>query len=76
MGNLMIFHPLAENRRAASIESEESMNQTKPFPASQSEPTEAPSPAASERPSLRRSEAVREYIARMVAGMNQFKAEK
>jgi len=52
------------------------MNQTKPFPASQSEPTEAPSPAASERPSLRRSEAVREYIARMVAGMNQFKAEK
>jgi hypothetical protein len=72
----MIFLPLAENRRAASIESEESMNQTKPFPASQSEPTEAPSPAASERPSLRRSEAVREYIARMVAGMNQFKAEK
>ena len=52
------------------------MNQTKQFPASQSEPTEAPSPAASERPILRRSEAVREYIGRMVAGLNQFKAEK
>ena len=52
------------------------MNQPQQFPASQPEPTQAPSPAASERPSLRRSEAVREYITRMVAGMNQFKAEK
>jgi len=52
------------------------MNQPQQFPASQPEPTEAPPPAASERPSLRRSEAVREYIARMVAGMNQFKAER
>jgi hypothetical protein len=75
LGNVLIFLPLAENRRRASIESEESMNQPQQFPASQPEPTEAPSPAASERPSLRRSEAVEEYIARMVAGMNNFKAK-
>jgi len=72
----MIFLPLAENRRRASIESEESMNQPQQFPASQPEPTKAPPPAASEGPRLRRSAAVREYITRMVAGMNQFKAEK
>ncbi len=52
------------------------MKQSQQFPASQPEPTEAPAPSASERPSLRRSEAVREYITRMVAGMNQFKAER
>ena len=52
------------------------MNQPQQFPASQPEPTKAPSPAASERPSLRRSEAVREYIARMVAGMNSYKAKE
>ena len=51
------------------------MNQPQQFPASQPGPTEAP-PSASERPILRRSEAVREYITRMVAGMNNFKAEK
>ena len=52
------------------------MNQPQQFPASQSEPAEAPPPASNERPRLRRSAAVREYITRMVAGMNQFKAEK
>ena len=52
------------------------MNQPQQFPASQPEPTKAPSPSASARPILRRSEAVREYITRMVAGMNQFKAER
>ncbi len=52
------------------------MNQPQQFPASQPEPTKAPPPVASERPSLHRSEAVEEYIARMVAGMNQFKAER
>jgi len=52
------------------------MNQPQQFPASQPEPTKAPPPAASEGPRLRRSAAVREYITRMVAGMNQFKAEK
>ncbi len=52
------------------------MDQTKPFPASQPEPTKASPPASNERPSLRRSAAVREYITRMVAGMNNFKAEK
>jgi hypothetical protein len=51
------------------------MNQPQQFPASQSKPTEAPSPAASERPILRRSAAVREYITRMVAGMNNYKAK-
>jgi hypothetical protein len=52
------------------------MEQSKQFPASQPEPTKAPSPAASERPILRRSAAVREYIARMVAGMNNYKAKE
>ena len=52
------------------------MNQPQQFPASQPEPTKAPPPASNERPRLRRSAAVREYITRMVAGMNQFKAEK
>jgi hypothetical protein len=51
------------------------MDQSKQFPASQPEPTEAPPPAANERPSLRRSVAVREYITRMVAGMNSYKAK-
>jgi len=72
----MIFLPLAENRRRASIESEESMNQPQQFPASQPEPTKAPPAAANERPSLRRSAAVREYITRMVAGMNSYKAKE
>jgi len=76
LGNVLIFLPLAENRRRASIESEESMKQPQQFPASQPKPTKAPSPSASERPILRRSEAVREYITRMVAGMNSFKAER
>jgi hypothetical protein len=52
------------------------MEQSKQFPASKPEPTEAPSPAASERPILRRSVAVREYITRMVAGMNNYKAKE
>ena len=46
------------------------MDKAKPFPASQPEPTKAPPPATNERPRLRRSAAVREYITRMVAGMN------
>jgi hypothetical protein len=50
------------------------MNQPQQPPASKPEPTKAP--ATNERPSLRRSEAVEQYIARMVAGLNQFKAEK
>jgi hypothetical protein len=72
----MIFLPLAEKRPTASIESEESMDQAKPFPASQPEPTKAPPPASNERPRLRRSAAVREYITRMVAGMNSYKAKE
>jgi hypothetical protein len=51
------------------------MNQPQQFPASQPEPSKAPPPASNERPGLRRSEAVEEYIARMVAGMNNFKAK-
>jgi hypothetical protein len=76
----MIFLPLAEKRRAASMKAEESMGQmmeqAKPFQASQPEPTEAPPPASNERPRLRRSAAVREYITRMVAGMNNYKAKE
>lgn len=52
------------------------MNQPQQFPASQPEPTKAPPAAANERPSLRRSAAVREYITRMVAGMNSYKAKE
>jgi hypothetical protein len=50
------------------------MDQTKQFPASKPEPTEAP--ATNERPRLRRSVAVEEYITRMVAGMNSYKAKE
>jgi hypothetical protein len=52
------------------------MEQTKQFQASQPEPTEAPSPATNERPRLRRSVVVQEYITRMVAGMNNYKAKE
>jgi hypothetical protein len=52
------------------------MDQAKQFPASQPEPTEAPPPASNERPILRRSVAVRQYITRMVAGMNNYKAKE
>jgi hypothetical protein len=52
------------------------MEQAKPFPASKPEPTKAPPPASNERPRLRRSAAVREYITRMVAGMNSYKAKE
>jgi hypothetical protein len=52
------------------------MEQSKQFPASQPEPTEAPPPASNERPRLRRSVAVRKYITRMVAGMNSYKAKE
>jgi hypothetical protein len=52
------------------------MDQAKQFPASQPEPTEASPPASNERPRLRRSVAVREYITRMVAGMNNYKAKE
>jgi hypothetical protein len=52
------------------------MDQSKQAAASKPEPTAPPSPSTNARPSLRRSEAVEEYIARMVAGLNNFKAEK
>jgi len=52
------------------------MDQWKQFPASKPEPTKAPPPASNERPILRRSVAVREYITRMVAGMNSYKAKE
>ena len=52
------------------------MDHAKPSPASNLPPNASPSPATNERPILRRSAAVREYITRMVAGMNNFKAEK
>ena len=52
------------------------MDQSQPFPASQPEPTKAPLPASYERPRLRRSAAVEEYITRMVAGMNNYKAKE
>ena len=52
------------------------MDQAKQSPGSQPEPTEAPSPASNERPILRRSAAVREYITRLVAGMNNYKAKE
>jgi hypothetical protein len=52
------------------------MDQAKQFPASQPEPTKASPPASNERPRLRRSEAVREYITRMVAGLNNYKARE
>ena len=52
------------------------MEQSQQFPASnQAQPATPPS-ASNERPSLRRSAAVREYITRMVAGMNNFKAKE
>jgi hypothetical protein len=72
----MIFHPLAEKRRAASIKARNPMEQSKPFPASNQAQPAAPSPASNACPILRRSAAVEEYIARMVAGLNNFKAEK
>lgn len=52
------------------------MKQPQQFPASNQAQPATPPPASSERPILRRSEAVQEYIARMVAGLNNFKAEK
>ena len=52
------------------------MEQSKQFPASNQAKPAAPPPASNARPSLRRSEAVQEYIARMVAGLNNFKVEK
>jgi hypothetical protein len=52
------------------------MDQPQQPPASQPEPTKAPPSASNERPSLRRSAAVREYITRMVAGMNNYKARE
>jgi hypothetical protein len=52
------------------------MDQTKQPPASQPEPTKAPPPASNERPRLRRSVAVEEYITRMVAGLNNYKAKE
>jgi hypothetical protein len=52
------------------------MDQSKQPTASQPEPTKAPPPASNERPILRRSAAVREYITRMVAGMNSYKAKE
>jgi hypothetical protein len=52
------------------------MDQSKPFPASKPEPTKAPPSASNERPSLRRSAAVEEYTARMVAALNNFKAKE
>ncbi|MGA2350372.1 MAG: hypothetical protein ABSF70_08075 [Terracidiphilus sp.] len=52
------------------------MEQSKQFPASNQAQPATPSPAAKARPNLRRSAAVEEYITRMVAGMNNFKAEK
>lgn len=51
------------------------MDQSKPIPASHPQPSEAP-PSSSARPGLRRSASVEEYIARMVAGLNRFKAER
>ena len=52
------------------------MDQAKQSPGSQPEPTKAPPSASNERPSLRRSAAVREYITRMVAALNNFKAKE
>jgi hypothetical protein len=52
------------------------MEQSKPFPASNQEQSATPPPASNERPRLRRSAAVREYITRMVAGLNNFKAKE
>jgi hypothetical protein len=52
------------------------MDQSKQAAASKPEPTEMPSTATNARPSLRRSVAVREYITRMVAGMNSYKAKE
>jgi hypothetical protein len=72
----MIFHPLAENHRAASMKVRNPMEQSKQPPASNQAQPATPSPAANERPRLRRSVAVREYITRMVAGMNNYKAKE
>jgi hypothetical protein len=52
------------------------MEQSKQFPASNQEQSATPPPASNERPSLRRSAAVEQYITRMVAGMNNYKAKE
>ena len=52
------------------------MEQSQQFPASNQAQPATPSPATNERPRLRRSAAVREYITRMVAGMNNYKAKE
>jgi len=52
------------------------MEQSQQFPASNQAQPATPSPASNERPILRRSAAVREYITRMVAALNNFKAKE
>ena len=52
------------------------MEQSQQFPSSNQAQPATPSPAANARPILRRSVAVREYITRMVAGMNSYKAKE
>ena len=52
------------------------MNQPQQFPASQSEPAEAPPTDFRRRACARSSAAVQEYITRMVAGMNSYKAKE
>ena len=52
------------------------MEQPQQPPVSSQAQTATPSPASNERPRLRRSAAVREYITRMVAGMNNLKAKE
>ena len=52
------------------------MEQSKQFPASNQAQPAAPAAAANARPILRRSAAVGQYITRMVAGMNNYKAKE
>ena len=52
------------------------MEQPQQPPVSSQAQTATPSPATNARPILRRSASVREYTARMVAGMNNYKAKE
>jgi hypothetical protein len=72
----MIFLPLAEKRRAASIRARNPMEPSKPFPASHETQPAPPPTATNKRQSNEPSEAVKQFGARMVQGLNNFKAEQ
>jgi hypothetical protein len=70
----MIFLPLAEKRRAASMKARNPMEQSQPFPASHETHPAPPPTASNKRPSNEPSEAVKQFGTRMLQGLNNFKA--